>query len=261
MTEFDGRVALVTGGSSGIGLEIARVLAGLGAEIILVARRVDRLENAAQELITLGAQVSTISADLSNPDEVNSTISTATTLAGPIDILVNSAGSANALLPIHEMDMDRWDAEMALNLRAPVALCSALLPAMRARQFGFIVNICSEAGARIIPGMGAYCVSKHALRVFTELIQEENQPFGIKAWSICPGEVDTAMGDSDNGRKELFLTTTEVADVVKFLLLQGNNVKMGPEILIRTTGNPFKGSPREHDGSLPPKDNDQMLLV
>jgi NAD(P)-dependent dehydrogenase (short-subunit alcohol dehydrogenase family) len=93
----------------------------------------------------------------------------------------------------------------------------------------------------VYPGMGAYAVSKHALRVATQLIQEENQDRGIKAWAICPGMVDTPMGaDMPDGNPQNFLKVEEVVEVVRFLLKQGDNVKLGPEILIRSTRNPFE---------------------
>jgi NAD(P)-dependent dehydrogenase (short-subunit alcohol dehydrogenase family) len=88
--------------------------------------------------------------------------------------------------------------------------------------------------------MGPYTVSKHALRVLTELIQEENQGFGIRAWAICPGFVDTPMADFAAGaNRKNFLSVAEVVQVVRFLLTQGPNVKLGPEILIRTARNPY----------------------
>ncbi len=136
--------------------------------------------------------------------------------------------------------MKHWDLVMSVNLRAPAYLCRAVLPGMRDRKRGFIINIASEAGLLVWAGMGAYAVSKNALRVLTQLIQDENQGYGIKAWAICPGMVDTPMGvEMPGGNPERFLNVAEVVDIVRFLLRQGDNVKMGPEILIRTMLNPF----------------------
>ena len=93
----------------------------------------------------------------------------------------------------------------------------------------------------VYPGMGAYCVSKHALRVVTELIQDENQTYGIKAWAICPGMVDTPMGsEMPGGNLDNYLKIDEVVDVVRLLLKQADNVKMGPGILIRTMRQPLE---------------------
>lgn len=119
-------------------------------------------------------------------------------------------------------------------------LCARVLPGMRARRRGFVVNICSEAGVFVYPGMGEYAVSKHALRVLTALLQEENQSHGIKAWAVCPGMVDTPMSDVHPvTTRERFLTVEDIADVVEGLLLQRDNVKLGPQILIRTMQDPW----------------------
>jgi NAD(P)-dependent dehydrogenase (short-subunit alcohol dehydrogenase family) len=159
---------------------------------------------------------------------------------GPVDILVNSGGIVYTT-PIHETDMRAWDDCLDVNLRAPALLCAAVLPGMRERKRGYIVNISSEAGVFVYEGMGAYAVSKHALRVLTELIQQENQEFGLKAWAICPGFVDTSMvaAWAPDANPHNFLQVEEVVNVVRFLLTRGANVKMGPEILIRTTRNPY----------------------
>ena len=98
----------------------------------------------------------------------------------------------------------------------------------------------SEAGLAIVPGLAAYCVSKHALRALTEVIQDGNHTNGIKAWVVCPGIVDTEMGYVVPGaHPSNFLSVKEVVDVVRFLLHTGDNVKLGPEILVRTMRNPM----------------------
>jgi NAD(P)-dependent dehydrogenase (short-subunit alcohol dehydrogenase family) len=94
----------------------------------------------------------------------------------------------------------------------------------------------------IVPGLAAYCVSKHALVALTEVIQDGNHDNGIKAWVICPGFVDTAMGYVVPGANQAdFLTVEEVVDVVRYLLHTGDNVKLGPQILLRTMRNPMGG--------------------
>jgi NAD(P)-dependent dehydrogenase (short-subunit alcohol dehydrogenase family) len=98
----------------------------------------------------------------------------------------------------------------------------------------------SEAGVAIVPGLAAYCVSKHALRAPTEVIQDGHHDNGIKAWVVCPGFVDTDMGHVIPGANPSnFLQVDEVVDVVRFLLHAGDNVKLGPEILVRTMRNPM----------------------
>jgi hypothetical protein len=116
------------------------------------------------------------------------------TQLGPIEILVNSGGMVETT-PIHALDMQAWDACLEVNLRAPTLLCASVLPGMRERKRGFIVNIASEAGAFVYGGMGAYAISKHALRVLTELIQEENQEVGGKR----VGSLSRLRGYADGG--------------------------------------------------------------
>lgn len=235
----NGTVAIVTGASSGIGEGIADMLAGEGVKVALVARREQELERVAAGIRRQGGTALVAPADLRDEMALNAMVEETRTTLGPVDLLVN-AGATPLMGPIHELDMRAWDACMAVNLRAPALLCAAVLPGMRERKRGYIVNVASEAGAIVYAGMGPYAVSKHALRVLTELIQEENQEFGIKAWAICPGFVNTPMAGWASGTNPgNFLTVGEVVEVVRFLLTQGANVKMGPEILIRTTRNPY----------------------
>jgi NAD(P)-dependent dehydrogenase (short-subunit alcohol dehydrogenase family) len=240
METLAGTVALVTGASSGIGEGIATMLAAEGVQVALVARRDHELQRVADAIRHHGGTTLIAPADLQDEQALRAVVEQTRNKLGPIDILVNSGGIVETT-PIHELDMQAWDACLQVNLRAPALLCAAVLPSMRERKHGYIVNIASEAGAIVYAGMGAYAVSKHALRVMTELIQDENQEWGIKAWAICPGYVDTPMVAAwdPEANPHNFLRVEEVVDVVRFLLTQGANVKMGPEILIRTTRNPY----------------------
>ena len=240
MTDLKNMVAVVTGASSGIGEGLAKMLAAEGVKVALAARREQELERVAAEIRSSGGTALVVPANMREEAHLVNLIERTQSELGPIDILVNNAGVARNQ-PMHAMTMKYWDLIMAINLRAPVFLCSQVLPGMRERRRGFIINIASEAGVMVYPGMGAYAVSKHALRVATQLIQDENQDHGIKAWAICPGMVDTPMGaDMPDGNPQNFLKVAEVVDVVHFLLKQSDNVKLGPEILIRTMRNPFQ---------------------
>jgi len=238
MDTLNDTVAIVTGASSGIGEGIAKMLSAEGVKVSLVARRQNELQRVAEEIRQQGGTASVIPADLRDEKALRAAVEQTQNTLGPIDILVNSGGIIN-VSPIHKLDMQAWDANMDINLRAPAVLCAAVLPGMRERKRGYIINIASEAGVFIYGGMGAYAVSKHALRVLTELIQEENQDLGIKAWAICPGFVDTPLAAWAPGKNRgNMLTVEEVVGIVRFVLTQGLNVKLGPEILIRTTRNP-----------------------
>ncbi len=239
MGTLNGTVAIITGASSGIGEGIAKMLAAEGVKVALVARRHNELQRVAEAIRHQGGTALIAPADLRDEQALRAMVEQTRTMLGPVDMLVNSGGTPY-ITPMHEIDVQAWDACLDVNLRAPALLCAAVLPGMRERKRGYIVNIASEAGVFVYGGMGAYAISKHALRVLTELIQEENQEFGLKAWAICPGFVDTPMGAWDpNANPHNFLRVEEVVDVVRYLLTQGANVKMGPEILIRTTRNPY----------------------
>jgi NAD(P)-dependent dehydrogenase (short-subunit alcohol dehydrogenase family) len=240
MDTLNGMVALITGASSGIGEGIAKMLAAEGVKVALVARRHHELERVAEDIRCQGGTALIAPADLQDEQALRAVVEQTCAMLGPVDILVNSGGIAYTT-PIHETDMQVWDACLQVNLRAPTLLCAAVLPGMRARKRGSIVNISSEAGLFIYEGMGAYAISKHGLRVLTELIQQENQECGLKAWAICPGFVDTPLAAAwaRDANPHNFLRVEEVVDLVRFLLTQGANVKMGPEILLRTTRNPY----------------------
>jgi short-subunit dehydrogenase len=240
METLKNTVAIVTGASSGIGEGIATMLAAEGVRVALVARRYQELQRVAEAIHRLGGTALIAPANLRDEQALRAVVEQTHNQLGPVDILVNCGGIVETT-PIHELDMRVWDACLEVNLRAPTLLCAAVLPGMRERKRGYIVNIASEAGVFVYAGMGAYAISKHALRVLTELIQEENQECGLKAWAICPGFVDTAMvaAWAPSANPHHFLRVEEVVDVVRFLLTQGAIVKMGPEILIRTTANPY----------------------
>lgn len=235
------RVAVVTGASSGIGAGLAAMLAAEGASVALAARRGAELERVAAGIRRAGGIALPVVTDLTDDDSMANLVARARAELGPIDILVNDAGYA-IWKPLEATTMAEWDRTFAVNVRAAAALCAAVLPDMQARRFGRIVSIGSEAGVGIEPGLAAYCVSKHALRALTEVIQDGNHDNGIKAWVICPGFVDTDMGTVVPGANpSAFLGVDDVVDVVRFLLGTGDNVKLGPEILVRTMRNPMAG--------------------
>lgn len=239
MTTLEGRVAVVTGASGGIGAGLAAMLAGEGARVVLAARREAALERVATDIRRSGGSALPVVTDLTQDASLANLITQTRAMLGQIDILVNNAGYA-LWRPLEATSMAEWDQTFAVNVRAAAYLCAAVLPEMQQRKFGRIVNIASEAAVAIVPGLAAYCVSKHALRALTEVIQDGNHDNGIKAWVVCPGFVDTDMGYVVPGAKpENFLSVDEVVDVVRFLLHTGDNVKLGPEVLIRTMRNPM----------------------
>ena len=239
MAALAGRVALVTGASVGIGAGLAAMLAAEGAKVVLVARRERELAGIADGIRQRGGVAIPVLTDLTSDESIARLLETAQAEAGPVNVLVNNAGYAVWRL-LEETALAEWDHAFAVNVRAAACLSARVLPGMQARQFGRIINIGSEAGVAIVPGLAAYCVSKHALVALTEVIQDGNRDNGIKAWVICPGFVNTAMGYVVPGANPAnFLTVEEVVDVARYLLHTGDNVKLGPQILLRTMRNPM----------------------
>jgi 2-hydroxycyclohexanecarboxyl-CoA dehydrogenase len=239
MTGLADRVALVTGASVGIGAAMAAMLAAEGAKVVLAARRKPELERVATSIRQRGGVAIPVVTDLADDESLARLAATAESETGPVDVLVNNAGYA-LWKPLETTTLAEWDHTFAVNVRAAAYLSAALLPGMAARRFGRILNIGSEAGVAIVPGLAAYCVSKHALVALTEVIQDGNHENGIKAWVICPGFVDTNMGYVVPGANPAnFLTVEEVVDTARFLLHTGDNVKLGPQILLRTMRNPM----------------------
>jgi short-subunit dehydrogenase len=239
MAVLAGRVALVTGASVGIGAGLAAMLAAEGATVVLAARREREPDQVADGIRRQGGVAVPVVTDLTGDESIARLLATAQAEAGPVDVLVNNAGHA-VWKPLEETAIAEWDRIFAVNVRAAACLSAAVLPGMQARRFGRIINIGSEAGVAIVPGLAAYCVSKHALVALTEVIQDGNHDNGIKAWVICPGFVDTDMGYVVPGaNRAAFLMVEEVVDVARYLLHTGDNVKLGPQILLRTMRNPM----------------------
>jgi short-subunit dehydrogenase len=233
------RVAVVTGASSGIGAGLAAMLAGEGARVVLAARRGKELERVAAGIRQAGGVAVPVITDLTDDDSLASLLARTRAELGPVDVLVNNAGFA-VWKPLEATSLAEWDHTFAVNVRAAAYLCAAVLPGMQERRFGRVINISSEAGVAIVPGLAAYCVSKHALGALTEVIQDANHDNGIKAWVICPGFVDTEMGEVVPGaNRDHYLQVEEVVDVVRYLIRLGGNVKLGPQILLRTMRNPM----------------------
>ena len=163
---LDGRVAVVTGGSSGIGQEMARALALAGARVVLVARDQARLAGAADQLTAAGGQAHWVAADLASRTGVEQAGDEAEKAFGPPDILVNCAG-VNIRPPFASLTVQDWDLTMAVNLTAPFLLGQRFGPAMAARGFGRIINVTSQQAQRAFANSGGYGASKGGLASLT----------------------------------------------------------------------------------------------
>ena len=190
--DLNGRVALVTGASSGIGREIALALAEAGAALVLVARRAARLADTQRQIEGSRGRAVAIDADLADRNALRAMCERAPSSFGAPDIVVNAAG-VNLRRPIEEVGDADWDATMATNLSAPFFIAQALAPAMIAKGWGRIINIASLQSVRAFPMGAAYGASKGGIAQLTRAQAEEWSRFGVNANAIAPGFFPTAL--------------------------------------------------------------------
>ncbi|WP_327112915.1 SDR family oxidoreductase [Streptomyces sp. NBC_01341] len=191
---LEGRVALVTGGSSGIGRGIAGALAHAGARVVVVARGEAELERTVGELTAEGCRAAWVSADLGTTEGVRTAAEASTDAFGEPDIIVNSAG-INLRPPMSELDEDVWDTTMAVNLKAPYLLGRRFGPAMAERGFGRIIHITSQQAHRAFVQSGAYGVSKGALESLARSQAEAWSAHGVTCNTLVPGFVMTPLNE------------------------------------------------------------------
>jgi NAD(P)-dependent dehydrogenase (short-subunit alcohol dehydrogenase family) len=193
MASFDltGRTALVTGGSRGIGLAIGAALAGAGARVVLAARHADEVEAAATQLREAGAEVIGVPANVGKAQDIE-TLALATEAAfGQVDILVNNAATNVHFGPVLDADDGMWLKMVETNLLSAVRLCRRVVPGMRTRRWGKIVNVASVAGIQPGIGQGVYGALKAALIQLTKSLAQELGPDNIQVNAVAPGLVKT----------------------------------------------------------------------
>lgn len=188
---LDGRVALVTGGSLGIGRAIAAMFAGSGARLAIVARRPDTLDEAAQAIRdATGSEIVSIAADVSTAEGCEHAIDRAQAALGPIDILVNNAGSSKRG-PFEEHDDAVWQADLDLKLFAAIRLCRRLMPEMRERRWGRVINILNT-GAKAPPAQGApTAVTRAAGMALTKALASEYAPHNVLVNALLVGRIES----------------------------------------------------------------------
>jgi NADP-dependent 3-hydroxy acid dehydrogenase YdfG len=236
MSKLAGKSVLVTGGGSGIGLAAARLLLAEGAKVAITGRNEAKLKTALDSL-TAGDRAMAHAADVSNPAQVEVLVSAVTAKFGRIDILVNNAGANMKERTFHELTPESWQQMMSANVDGAFLCMRAVLPQMRQRRQGLVINVNSISGKRANPlGGTGYIAAKFALRGMSMGIAAEEGVNGIRVSSIYPGEVNTPILDNrpspvSSERRQAMLQPEDVAAAVVFIATLPGHVAI-PELIV-----------------------------
>ncbi|MBW4557187.1 MAG: SDR family oxidoreductase [Trichormus sp. ATA11-4-KO1] len=216
------RRALITGASSGIGKATALAFAKAGIDVALVSRSVDKLETVAAAAEHTGVAAKAYAVDLANVSQVQAKIQAIAQDFGDIDILVNNAGMAYTA-QLSETPLADWQQVINLNLTSVFQCIIGILPKMRDRGTGTIINVASIAAKQPFPGWGAYSVSKAGLMSLSQTLAQEERAHGIRVTAICPGAVNTELWDTETVHADLdrskMLTPEIVAQSILYTAL------------------------------------------
>lgn len=236
------KIAFITGATAGIGEAIARMLAP-DYNLIICGRRADRLAALKDEL-SAQTDVYTLTFDVREKEAVQKAIGSLPAEWQAIDVLVNNAGNAHGLAPIHEGSIDDWDAMMDINVKGLLYISKAIIPGMVARKSGFVVNIGSIAGKEVYPNGNVYCASKFSVDAITQGMRLDLNPYGIRVCSINPGLVETEFsmvrfkGDTDRAKKVYQdiepLVGDDIADAVQYVISRPAHVMVADMTIFPT---------------------------
>jgi NAD(P)-dependent dehydrogenase (short-subunit alcohol dehydrogenase family) len=240
--KLSGRVALVTGGSRGIGLSIAEALLGAGASVVITGRDQSHLDEATAKLSKGGGRLHATRADVGKAPEAAGAVAAAVEKFGGLDILINNAG-VGIFANVADMGIEGWQQVIDTNLSGVFFCCHAAIPPMRARGGGWIINISSLAGRNSFVTGAAYCASKAGLNAFSEALMQEVRYDNIRVSYVMPGSVATSFGRSAapaGAQPEWKLAPEDVAEVVMDLIAHPAR-SLPSRVEIRPSKPPQKG--------------------
>ena len=238
------KIIAITGASSGIGAATAELLAARGAQVVIGARRRDRLEALAEKIRASGGTVLVQPVDVTDQDSVDQFIHAATTRFGRIDVLVNNAGLM-PLSPLAALKLDEWNRMIDVNIRGVLHGIAAVLPIMQQQGSGQVINISSIGGHAVYPTAAVYCATKYAVLAISEGLRQENDK--IRVTVISPGVTESDLADTitDPGAKAMMedfrkiaLPARAIAEAIAFAVDQPSGVDVS-EIIVRPTASPY----------------------
>ncbi|WP_019930205.1 SDR family oxidoreductase [Nocardia sp. BMG111209] len=241
---ISGKVVAVTGASSGIGAATARHLAGLGAAVVLGARRTDRLDQVVAEIEAAGGRAAAVRVDVTDPGDLRSLVGRAVERFGRLDVLVGNAG-VSRIGPVADLDVAGWSAMVDVNVKGILHGIAAALPVFRAQGSGHLVTVVSTSGLKIVPTQAVYAGTKNAVRTLLEALRQESTDGVLRTTSISPGYVRTELVDHavddpevrarvQRNMAELGIDPEAVARAIAFAIDQPDDVEIG-DLTIRPT--------------------------
>jgi len=237
---LNNKVALVTGGSRGIGKITALGFAEAGADVVVASRKLSDLEKVADEIKVLGRRSLAVSAHVGRMEQINDLVNKITREFGKIDILVNNAGTSPVYAPVLEVEERAWDAIMNLNLKGLFFLSRAVARVMKNQGGGTIINVASMDGFKPEPNIGIYAISKAGVIMATKVMALELARYSIRVNAIAPGNVSTRLGDSRwdvaQGYKEAMLKKIPMARIAEPSEMVGTMVYLASDASSYTTG-------------------------
>ncbi|WP_434114348.1 SDR family oxidoreductase [Paraburkholderia caffeinilytica] len=192
---IEGKVVVITGASSGLGEATARHLSLLGAKVVLGARRVDRIQALADDLVSKGGQAIALATDVTRHEDVKALVDAAVQAFGRIDVMINNAGLMPHS-PLERLKIDDWNQTIDVNIKGVLYGIAAALPYMKQQKSGQIINVSSVAGRTVRPGSAVYAATKSAVLMLSEGLRQEVKPYDIRTTVISPGAVATELPNS-----------------------------------------------------------------
>ncbi len=240
MNKLEGKVALITGASQGIGQGIANAFAAEGASLVLSSRNLKRLNQNAEVLVNAGAEVLVVQADVTDEAQVKDLFRQVMEKFGRLDILVNNAGVFDGG-PLEELSVEAWDRVIATNLRGPFLCTREAMRIMKAQRGGRIINIGSISAQRVRPNSAAYSTSKFGISGLTQVTALEGREFGITCGCLHPGNVEVpTLAESRLRNGEPTMSADDIAQAAVAMASLPPNVNM-LEAIVLPIGQPYLG--------------------